>query len=73
MRNPDFPSRSSDRYIGICMDLLRELQRRIEFQYTLYLAPDELYGVQNPNTGEWNGLIGEIVKGVSTVIRYAYS
>ena len=48
------------------MDLLKELQRRIDFQYTLYLAPDELYGVQNPNTGEWNGLIGEIIKGVST-------
>ena len=50
------------------MDLLNELQRRIGFQYKIYLSPDGKYGVQHAKTKEWNGLIGQIVKGVSWLV-----
>ena len=67
MLNPDYPDYSEDQYIGICPDLQNELQRRVKFHYTMYLAPDGKYGVQNQNTKEWSGLIGQVIKGVHII------
>ncbi len=65
MMNPEYPTRSQHQFKGICIDLLKELERRIGFQYTVYLSPDGLYGVEDPTTKEWNGIIGEVVKKAS--------
>ncbi|XP_065173627.1 glutamate [NMDA] receptor subunit 1 [Atheta coriaria] len=50
---------------GFCMDLLKELSKKINFTYTLALSPDGQFGnylIKNNTTKkEWTGLIGELV------------
>ncbi|XP_048518841.1 glutamate [NMDA] receptor subunit 1 isoform X1 [Dendroctonus ponderosae] len=50
---------------GYCMDLLKELSKKINFTYSLALSPDGQFGSYALwNTSikkEWNGLIGELV------------
>ncbi|XP_018320264.1 glutamate [NMDA] receptor subunit 1 [Agrilus planipennis] len=52
---------------GYCMDLLRELSRKINFTYNLALSPDGQFGnyvIKNNSVTskkEWTGLIGELV------------
>lgn len=53
---------------GYCMDLLKELSKKINFTYSLALSPDGQFGnyiIRNTSTGngkkEWTGLIGELV------------
>ena len=65
MHNPEYPRKSKDPLKGLCIDLLHELQRRIDFHYTIYLVPDGTYGILNHQTREWNGLIREIVDRVN--------
>ena len=64
MHNPDFPERSRHPYKGLCIDLLHELQRRIGFSFDIHLTSDGKYGTQD-ESGEWNGIIREILDGVS--------
>lgn len=49
---------------GFCIDLLSELSKMIGFRYTLQLVKDGRYGSLDAS-GNWNGMIGEIVRGVS--------
>ncbi|KAL3268270.1 hypothetical protein HHI36_007394 [Cryptolaemus montrouzieri] len=52
---------------GYCMDLLKELSKKINFTYSLALSPDGQFGhyIIRNNSGigkkEWTGLIGELV------------
>uniref|UniRef100_A0A2H4ZBE5 Glutamate [NMDA] receptor subunit 1 n=1 Tax=Anoplophora chinensis TaxID=217632 RepID=A0A2H4ZBE5_ANOCN len=52
---------------GYCMDLLKELSKKINFTYSLALSPDGQFGnyiIKNSSVGgkkEWTGLIGELV------------
>ncbi|XP_066245158.1 glutamate [NMDA] receptor subunit 1 isoform X2 [Euwallacea similis] len=52
---------------GYCMDLLKELSKKINFTYSLALSPDGQFGnyILRNKSGiykkEWNGLIGELV------------
>ncbi|XP_023312647.1 glutamate [NMDA] receptor subunit 1-like, partial [Anoplophora glabripennis] len=52
---------------GYCMDLLKELSKKINFTYSLALSPDGQFGnyiIKNFSVGgkkEWTGLIGELV------------
>ena len=34
-----------------------------EFMYTLYSIPDNLYGVYDHETKEWNGIVRELIDG----------
>lgn len=52
-------------YSGYCIDLIKELQKLMQFQYELYEAPDGKYGRMDENT-EWNGLVKELVDKVTT-------
>lgn len=49
---------------GFCIDLLSQLSEIIGFRYTLQLVKDGRYGSVDAS-GNWNGMIGEIVRGVS--------
>ncbi|KAL1491040.1 hypothetical protein ABEB36_011696 [Hypothenemus hampei] len=57
----------TDKYCckGYCMDLLKELAKKINFTYSLALSPDGQFGnyaLRNTSgKKEWNGLIGELV------------
>ena len=56
---------------GYCIDLLNTLRGTLHFDYTLYLVADGSYGTQDITTGEWNGIMGDIVTGVSHSFRIA--
>lgn len=47
---------------GYCIDLISELSKKLGFKYKLHLVKDNRYGFMD-STGNWNGMIGEIIKG----------
>lgn len=49
---------------GYCVDLLAQLSQRLGFKYNLRLVKDGRYGALDA-AGNWNGMIGEVIKGVS--------
>lgn len=51
----------NDRYEGFCVDLIHTLSEMIGFNYTIKTADDKLYGSLDNTTGEWSGMIGELV------------
>lgn len=53
------------RYEGFCIDLLRGIANQIGFQYSIRLVPDHLYGVYDPATKKWNGIVRELMEHVS--------
>ena len=57
----------NDRFEGFAIDLLHTVSKALKFDYEVYLVPDGNFGVKLPN-GEWNGIIGEILSGVSIVL-----
>lgn len=50
---------------GFCMDLLSEIAKKVGFKYKVQMVKDGSYGRQD-DSGNWNGMIGEVVRGVST-------
>uniref|UniRef100_A0A7E4VW39 Glutamate receptor ionotropic, kainate 2 n=1 Tax=Panagrellus redivivus TaxID=6233 RepID=A0A7E4VW39_PANRE len=48
---------------GFCIDLLDRLSHDLNFEYKLTIMPDGKYGDQVNGTKEWDGLIGELLKG----------
>ncbi|XP_077294860.1 glutamate receptor ionotropic, kainate 2 [Arctopsyche grandis] len=50
----------NDRFEGFCIDLLRRIAARVGFAYTLKLVPDNMYGVFDPETNQWNGIVKEL-------------
>ena len=54
----------NDRFYGYTVDLMNEVSSRMGFQFELYVVHDGNFGVLMDN-GEWNGIIGEILAGVS--------
>lgn len=56
---------STPRFEGFCIDLLREISEMVGFEYTIQLVPDGKYGVYDPDTGEWNGMVRRLMDKVS--------
>ncbi|XP_034487556.1 glutamate receptor ionotropic, kainate 2 isoform X2 [Drosophila innubila] len=46
---------------GFGIELIDELSKKLGFSYTFYLQPDNKYGGLDPKTGEWNGMLREII------------
>lgn len=46
---------------GYAVDLIHEISRILGFNYTITLAPDGRYGSLNKQTGEWDGMVGELL------------
>ncbi|XP_063984926.1 glutamate receptor ionotropic, kainate 2-like isoform X2 [Diachasmimorpha longicaudata] len=51
----------NERYEGFCIDLLREIARMVGFTYRIELVPDGKYGVYDYETGEWNGIVRQLM------------
>ncbi|XP_066999458.1 glutamate receptor ionotropic, kainate 2 isoform X3 [Anabrus simplex] len=51
----------NDRYEGFSLDLIDEIARELKFKYEFRLVPDQKHGTQDQKTGEWNGLMGELL------------
>ena len=54
----------NDRFEGFCIDLLDAISRIVNFKYEFHLVRDKKYGTTNKD-GEWDGMIREILDGVS--------
>lgn len=49
---------------GLCIDILEEMRKELHFNYSISLAPDGKYGVRDKRSGQWNGVVRELVDGV---------
>ncbi|XP_023158824.1 glutamate receptor ionotropic, kainate 2 isoform X1 [Ceratitis capitata] len=52
----------NERFYGFCIDILELIARDIGFDYILDLVPDRKYGAQDPFSGEWNGMVSQLMK-----------
>lgn len=55
----------NDKYEGYCAELAAEIAKHVGFVYRLELVGDSKYGARDPDTKMWNGMVGELVYGVS--------
>jgi len=60
----DKPLEGNDQYEGYVADLAAEVSKRVGIDYTIRPVKDGKYGAVLDN-GTWNGMIGELIKGVS--------
>uniref|UniRef100_A0A6Q2YMS1 Glutamate receptor n=1 Tax=Esox lucius TaxID=8010 RepID=A0A6Q2YMS1_ESOLU len=60
-KKSDKPLYGNDRFEGYCIDLLRELASILGFTYELRLVEDGRYGAQDETTGQWNGMVKELM------------
>ena len=65
MKNPKKTAKGNKRFIGFMADLIQELATRLDFYYEMKLVADGKWGSRDQYSGQWNGMIGEIIRGVS--------
>ncbi|CAF3729328.1 unnamed protein product [Adineta steineri] len=54
-------SNGSISFEGYCIDMLDEIARRLNFNYSIRIAADAAYGKEDEN-GQWSGIIGELTR-----------
>lgn len=47
------------------MELAQHLSKLVGFHYKIKLVADGRYGKPDPLTGQWDGMVGEVIRGVS--------
>lgn len=52
----------NDQFEGYAVDLIREIAKVLGFNYSLRLVPDGRYGSYNKDTGEWDGMVRELLE-----------
>ena len=52
------------RFEGFTVDLLTRLSKEMNFKFEIVLSPGNKYGSEDPNTGDWGGIVGEVIAGV---------
>ncbi|XP_040173168.1 glutamate receptor ionotropic, kainate 2 isoform X3 [Anopheles arabiensis] len=52
----------NSQFEGYAIDLIHEISKILGFNYTIRLAPDGRYGSHNKETGEWDGMIKELLE-----------
>lgn len=60
------------RFEGFCIDLLKWIASQVGFQYAIRLVPDHMYGVYDPKTKEWNGIVRELMEKVKNLRNFIY-
>ncbi|KAI5730902.1 hypothetical protein M8J77_001892 [Diaphorina citri] len=55
MKNPE-----TGELYGYSVDLIKMIANELNFTYKFVLERENTYGTLNPQTGKWNGLIGEL-------------
>lgn len=55
----------NDMFEGFCIDVLRLIAKMVGFEYNIKLVADGKYGLLNPDTGEWNGIVRELIDKVN--------
>lgn len=64
-KKSDKPLYGNDRFEGYCIDLLRELSTFLGFTYEIRLVEDGKYGARDDASGQWNGMVRELIDHVS--------
>lgn len=54
------------RFEGYSIDLIQSLSEKLKFKYVIKLVPDKRYGQYNKKTKKWDGIIRQLIDGVST-------
>lgn len=57
----------NDRYEGFGIELIEELAKMNEFNYTFEIQEDGEYGAYNNKTKKWNGMMAKIMDGVTII------
>ncbi|KAH8342593.1 hypothetical protein KR084_011375, partial [Drosophila pseudotakahashii] len=52
----------NERFYGFCVDILETISHEVGFDYILDLVPDRKYGAKDPESGEWNGMVAQLMK-----------
>ncbi|KAH9418863.1 hypothetical protein DERP_004189 [Dermatophagoides pteronyssinus] len=58
----------NDKFYGFCVDLLQEIAQvfrqdfQSDFKYVIQISQDGQYGRPDKETGEWNGMFGELIR-----------
>lgn len=60
----------NDRYEGFCKDLLEKLSEQFGFKFVITPVKDGRYG--DNKSGDWNGMIGELLRRVSMTMYYHF-
>jgi len=55
----------NEKYEGYCADLAKKIADFVGFDYRIEPVKDEKYGRKNDTTGEWDGMVGALVRHVS--------
>lgn len=69
LKDSSLQLKGNDRFEGFGIDLIQELSYMLGFKYIFRLQEDAVYGTYNNETKSWNGMIGEILAGVSVAPR----
>lgn len=54
-------------FTGYAVDLIEKLSQELGFKYQIQIVKDNKYGSPDNKTGQWNGMIGDILAGVSSI------
>lgn len=57
-------------YEGFCIDLISRLAFSLRFQYQINIVKDGRYGEKLSEHNDWDGMVGEILRGVSDKIKW---
>jgi len=57
------PLLGNDQFTGYAVDLIRRIQGQLRFKYIFKLVDDNKNGNFDKEKNEWNGLIGDVLKG----------
>lgn len=59
----------NEQYEGFGIDIIDELSKRLGFNYVFRIQADGVYGSLNKETGEFNGMLKEIIEEV--ILKYS--
>lgn len=60
----------NNRFFGFCVDILDRIAQEVGFDYILDLVPDRKYGAKDPITGEWNGMVAQLINHVRYTLDF---
>ena len=63
-KDPKSSPNTTQEFEGLSIDILEELKNRLKFNYRIYLVPDGKFGVRDRSTGQWNGIVEQILNKV---------
>ncbi|XP_076361370.1 ionotropic receptor 25a-like [Tachypleus tridentatus] len=72
IEDPPFIIKTEEGYTGFCIEILKELQRLLDFDYELVIPEDGYYGIIEVD-GRWNGLVGQLARAETDMILAALS